>query len=644
MKRALSRKGLASICLACIITVLTPVSISSFLNSSSFASSNSYRSDGPAIPMIDEDFESFAENEQLTSDPNWYLCPSLVPYGATLEPVATTYDGSMRAHLLDTSSSSQIYICMSTPVGSGTSAWWVECEVTWISGTMAFVVGDGPDQSTDRLLCLGFGSPSATESAEVFLYYGYAQSFQVPTYVETGTAHTFRIAKTSSSPDTYSIYVDGVLKQSSALGWSEQDANIARVDLATGKPYTNEESYVDDIDCSWTSGPQPSFLFDFIDPHGLWLNVTVSSSVDIDFSPVEIGPSDVCLASLPDGYLPAKPIYFDTAITAGDPVIGGTGRIYYTQSSLASQVYENSLTVLFWDPSNSTWRGCNARLNKELNYVEFDFDASGRYVLAGQPKQNYEIIIMIVAIGCVAAVSGVVYQKRKKITAPQARLPSRGKKVSNTRYEPAAGRDSLASKRARLMATSQPDSPAIAGDGSPAPPAIPKANPERVENVDIQARVKNAQQMLREVEVQDQAPACIVHKGPVSGLNYKCRSCGALYCLDCATHLARAREPCWNCGDAFPPELVAINPPPGSTSPDSIPDTTLSMFSRDVWSRLLDLEREGILEKDIFDEIVATLKDIPPGERLSFLKSGLFSSPNLAGQEDDGDGDGDDGG
>nr|MDO8116387.1 hypothetical protein [Candidatus Sigynarchaeota archaeon] len=685
--------------------------------------------------MIDEDFESYNTGEILTDHSNWHLNDYLVPYGATLVPVATNYNGSIQAHVVDTSSSLQNWVWMDAPPGSGMVDWWVECEITWIRGSVGFSVEDGLSHPGDLLYSFSIGWPSDTVNGEVLRYDGTLHSLTVPVFVATGSTHTFRVVKTASATDTYSLYMDGVPIEANSPGVYQQDAaDVACVVVATGVPYNNDEAYVDNIDCSWTyesridivppsislfSSPGDeiqqgsiasiswsinethpaiynilldgacvinatysdgdlisipvnttvagtknytlvawdqagnraqhavvttvvvqltpfTMIFDFLDPNGLWLNLTVLEDIEVDFLPVAITPDDQGLSSLPDGYLPAKPFYFDITVD-DDQVTAGIGRIYYGQSALASQVYENSLTVLFWDVSNGTWIGCNARLNKELNFVEFDFDVSGRYLLAGQPKHNYDIlIIIIVIVGSVAAVSGVVYQQRKKVTTSTGGFSLRGKKMTANRYDVPTGNDVLERKRARLMTTRYPESPGrdAAETTNESFPHLKKVyKPE--ENIDIPARAARAREMMREVTIHDQNPACIVHKGPVSGLNYKCQACGAVYCLDCAKHLVANHEACWNCGSGISFDEESLSTRQETINSNLIPETTLSMFSKNIWLRMLELERTGALEKSIFDEVLARLKEMPPDARLPFLNSGLFLEDKTEVQDDD---------
>ncbi len=51
-----------------------------------------------------------------------------------------------------------------------------------------------------------------------------------------------------------------------------------------------------------------------------------------------------------------------------------------------------------------------------------------------------------------------------------------------------------------------------------------------------------------ELQIQKQEFLCLVHKGPVKGVNvYICPHCGAFYCRECAKALSEKGESCWAC-------------------------------------------------------------------------------------------------
>lgn len=50
-----------------------------------------------------------------------------------------------------------------------------------------------------------------------------------------------------------------------------------------------------------------------------------------------------------------------------------------------------------------------------------------------------------------------------------------------------------------------------------------------------------------DLNVDVQRDKCIVHAGPIKGVSYICPSCGARYCLACATTLKDQAEGCWQC-------------------------------------------------------------------------------------------------
>ncbi len=50
---------------------------------------------------------------------------------------------------------------------------------------------------------------------------------------------------------------------------------------------------------------------------------------------------------------------------------------------------------------------------------------------------------------------------------------------------------------------------------------------------------------------------CLVHKGPIEGYNYKCRKCGAFYCMKCYEALVDIENMCWSCDALLDPSKPA---------------------------------------------------------------------------------------
>nr|MDO8115656.1 hypothetical protein [Candidatus Sigynarchaeota archaeon] len=67
---------------------------------------------------------------------------------------------------------------------------------------------------------------------------------------------------------------------------------------------------------------------------------------------------------------------------------------------------------------------------------------------------------------------------------------------------------------------------------------------------------------------------------------------------------------------------------------ETIPKTTLSLFSEDVKEKLEDMMENGILEPDVYEEILGYLKILPPEQRLQFLNSNLFADFFLDGEHE----------
>ena len=142
------------------------------------------------------------------------------------------------------------------------------------------------------------------------------------------------------------------------------------------------------------------------------------------------------------------------------------------------------------------------------------------------------------------------------------------------------------------------------------------------ERVDIHQREKNAAQIESEITLAKVSAHCLVHKGEIKGLSYTCNQCGAVYCIKCAQHLVQNGETCWNCHAPVPDELLNVQTDTGLKLP--IPKTELAMFSKEVWERIEQLERDGRITREIFDEVIGFLKLLPPAERLDYLQGDMF--------------------
>ncbi len=71
-----------------------------------------------------------------------------------------------------------------------------------------------------------------------------------------------------------------------------------------------------------------------------------------------------------------------------------------------------------------------------------------------------------------------------------------------------------------------------------------------------------------------------------------------------------------------------------ATLDDTIPKTSLSLFSREVEDKLDELVNNGTLEPEIYEEVLAYLKVLPPEQRVQFLESNLFADFHLDGEVD----------
>nr|MDO8109669.1 hypothetical protein [Candidatus Sigynarchaeota archaeon] len=371
--------------------------------------------------------------------------------------------------------------------------------------------------------------------------------------------------------------------------------------------------------------------------YGLILNLNMARQTRLIAIPSQVQTPDPILSHLPMGWKAASTHMYGFVFIERNAFISGTGIITYNQSFVANEVYENDLKVMRWDSSTSTWLDTASVLNKSRNQVTFNLASDGGiYLLVSTPKKNYDIVVIsIIIIGISAAIVATVSYRQysKKVTAS---TKSRSKKsISSMQYTNAAeqvseGKLEALKKRQRMMNAGDGSSPtsttaslSTMPDASAGQKALKKSATSHADDVDLDRRVKNATAMQSEVSVEPIVARCLVHKGEISGLNYKCNACGATYCLDCARHLAETNEPCWNCKSQIPRTIIDA---PKQDIAGLIPKTTISMFSKQVWEKLDQLESEGRITPDIFDEVIAYLKQLAPAERLNYLNSDMFTS------------------
>jgi hypothetical protein len=308
-----------------------------------------------------------------------------------------------------------------------------------------------------------------------------------------------------------------------------------------------------------------------------------------------------------------KPVYvynFDILIENGSSMDTGSARIFYDEGNLPPGVKVDQLMILKWNAAQGKWEVITAIISVTGNYVKFDIEPDALYMLAGRTANNNIIIIIIIIIsgGCSAGiVSAVGYSRYKK--KQKQKVSIQGKKKHGEAYEELkeVNLESFR-KRERLMRQVKPTAPQQAKK---------KGLVEKSQEIDVKRRMENIEQIEETVNLKKDVEVCLIHRGPISGLNYKCKQCGSNYCIACATHLATKGENCWNCGAQLADELKQAIVRDESGIP--IPHVKVTMFSRDVWEKLVELESDGRIEEDFLSEVIAQLKDIPPGERLQFL-------------------------
>ena len=310
------------------------------------------------------------------------------------------------------------------------------------------------------------------------------------------------------------------------------------------------------------------------------------------------------LPSLPAGLVIALPLALNMRFVNASALISGIIRVYYDQPAIASQVNENDFVVLRMNPVSQNWEDIGATLHKENNYLEFDVSVGGMYIIASTPKANYVPIITILVIGLIfGIVSIVAYNSIKK---KSVKLQGKSKSMKN--YTEDTSRDTIHTineaqkKHERLLRVSQ-------SEASPIP--LKKGKGSTEPDVDIALRISNAQQIASEVKVEPVTPKCIVHKGPISGFSYTCKSCGVPYCLECMKHLIDSGEGCWNCGEHLDNTFQGVLSPTENTS-----KTVLTVFSLQVTQKLKELN----LPEEIYEEVIERLKFIPPEQRIQYLE------------------------
>ncbi|NMC06320.1 MAG: DUF2341 domain-containing protein, partial [Candidatus Lokiarchaeota archaeon] len=361
-------------------------------------------------------------------------------------------------------------------------------------------------------------------------------------------------------------------------------------------------------------------------PHGVTLSITLNMShwavLFLDVSLDLKTPGQLGMGTLPNNHVIAVPVAFNLSITNSSALQHGFVRVYYDQAAIASQVNEKDLVVYRW--SANAWSPPSAIMDIKENYLDIPLTQNGIYIIASTPKPNYMPILIILLIGItggIVAAASYNHARKKtlKLKSTKKNKEAQASSYSGTTNLVESLHDPALAKRARLM---QSTIPAIAppNDASmqartsqlPAPDASTmkkKASAAPEPEIDIVARVNNAQEMSSEVSVERVVSRCVVHKGPISGLSYTCKHCGTVYCMKCAKHLVDAGESCWTC-------MMPLVLDDADESEIALPKISVSMFSPEIWQKIRELD----LPQEIFDEVVEYVKELPPSSRLKYLE------------------------
>ena len=324
---------------------------------------------------------------------------------------------------------------------------------------------------------------------------------------------------------------------------------------------------------------------------------------------------------------------FEVQVINQSAMADGNATIYYNSDNLPPGTKESQLLVLKWNEARDDWELVpNIQLNPTNKSIQFSIEPDAIYIIVGRTANNdLTLIIIIIVGGCIAGIVVSVgankYRKKSKQTI-SSRKGTRAKK--NINYSNAESVSAEYRKRGRLLKYEE----TYEEEKLKKLKSKKKALQMGEEKVDIQKRVENATQLESEVSLSKISPQCLIHKGDITGLSYTCKQCGSIYCLKCAKHIIEAGDDgCWNCHAAVPKELLDVKVKEGLELP--IPKTNLTMFTRDVWIAIAQLEKEEKITPEIFDEVLGTLKLLPPDERMAYLEGDMFNDHMLEDDEDE---------
>jgi len=77
-----------------------------------------------------------------------------------------------------------------------------------------------------------------------------------------------------------------------------------------------------------------------------------------------------------------------------------------------------------------------------------------------------------------------------------------------------------------------------------------------------------------DISVSKEKHFCLVHRGPIKGLNFICPECGTYYCLNCLEAIKENENACWSCGKALDPTSPIKKPQEKVTNAKVIKDNS----------------------------------------------------------------------
>ena len=60
-----------------------------------------------------------------------------------------------------------------------------------------------------------------------------------------------------------------------------------------------------------------------------------------------------------------------------------------------------------------------------------------------------------------------------------------------------------------------------------------------------------------DIAISKEKHFCVVHRGPIEGINFICPDCGTYYCIKCIEAIKKLENSCWSCGIPLDPSMPA---------------------------------------------------------------------------------------